>query len=206
MGPIGRQSTYGTARRMLNRGRIAAGEKVLVLGASGGVGVACVQLAKLAGAEVVACAGSAAKVERLRALGADHVIDYSAEPFDKALRGLLGKPRITGGGGVDLAVNFTGGDTWIPTQKCVRLGGRIVTCGATAGFDVRIDVRYLWTYEHQIIGSDGWTIEDLAALLDDVAAGRLRPVIDKVFPLDQAAEAERLMEDREVFGKVLLRP
>jgi len=81
-----------------------------------------------------------------------------------------------------------------------------VTCGATAGFDVRIDVRYLWTYEHQIIGSDGWTIEDLAALLDDVAAGRLRPVIDKVFPLDQAAEAERLMEDREVFGKVLLRP
>jgi len=197
---------YGTARRMLNRGRIAAGEKVLVLGASGGVGVACVQLAKLAGADVVACAGSAAKVERLRALGADHVIDYSAEPFDQAVRRMLGKPRITGGGGVDLAVNFTGGDTWVPTQKCVRLGGRIVTCGATAGFDVKIDVRYLWTYEHQIIGSDGWTVEDLAALLEEIAAGRLRPVIDRVFPLEQAAEAERLMEDREVFGKILLRP
>ena len=106
---------------------------------------------------------------------------------------------------MDVAVNFTGGDTWIPTQKCVRLGGRIVSCGATAGFDVRLDVRYLWTFEQQILGSDGWTIDDL-----DPARGCGRdgsaPVIDKVLPLDQAAEAERLLEDREVFGKVLLRP
>jgi alcohol dehydrogenase len=198
---------YGTARRMLlTNAKVAAGEKVLVLGASGGVGVACVQLAKMMGAEVIACAGSAAKLERLRLLGADHVVDYTAEPLDLAVRRIAGKPRVTGAGGVDVAVNFTGGDTWIPTQKCVRLGGRIVSCGATAGFDVHIDVRYLWTFEQQILGSEGWTTEDLTRLLEDVAAGRLRPVIDKVLPLDQAAEAERLLEDREVFGKVLLRP
>lgn len=198
---------YGTARRMMHtKGRVAAGERVLILGASGGVGVACMQLAKLAGAEVIACASSAAKAERLRALGADHVVDYTARPLDQAVRELVGKPRVTGTGGVDLAVNFTGGDSWIPTQRCVRLGGRIVTCGATAGYTVDMDLRYLWTFEQQFIGSDGWTVDDLVALMELIAAGRMRPVIDKVLPLTEVAEAERLLEDREVFGKVLLRP
>ncbi len=198
---------YGTAyRMMIDRGRVRAGEKVLVLGASGGVGVACVQLAKMLGAEVVAGAGSAAKIDRLRALGADHCVDYSTRPFLDAVREIYGKPRITGGGGVDVAVNFTGGDTWIDTQKCVGLGGRILTCGATAGYDLNTDARYLWTYEHEIRGSNGWSMEGLVELLELIAAGRLAPVIDRVLPLEEAAEAERLLEDREVFGKVLLRP
>ena len=198
---------YGTAHRMLiSRGRLAAGEKVLVLGASGGVGVACVQLAKLLGAEVVACASSGSKIARLRALGADHCINYADVRFVDVIRELFGKPKITGGGGVDVVVNFTGGDTWLDTQKCIRVGGRILTCGATAGFNLATDARYLWTYEQEMIGSNGWTPEGLGALLELIAAGRLKPEIDKVLPLVETAEGERLLEDREVVGKVLIRP
>jgi alcohol dehydrogenase len=198
---------YGTAyRMMIDRGQLKAGEKVLVLGASGGVGVACVQLAKLLGAEVVACAGSAAKAERLSGLGADHVVDYSRRKFLDAVREIYGKPRITGGGGVDVAVNFTGGDTWTDTQKCVAVGGRILTCGATAGFRLETDARYLWTYEHDIRGSNGWTVEGLVELMDLIARAKLVPIVDQILPLHEAAEAERLLEDREVFGKVLLKP
>lgn len=198
---------YGTAYRMLvERGRLGAGEKLLVLGASGGVGVACVQLGRLVGAEVIACAGSPGKLERLRALGADHLIDYHVENLAAAVRERFGKPRVTGGGGVDVAVNFTGGDSWLDTQKCVTLGGRILTCGATAGFQLTTDARYLWTFEHTIVGSNGWSPDDLRSLLRMIEAGRLDPVIDRILPLREAAEAERLLEDREVVGKVLLQP
>jgi len=198
---------YGTAyRMMLTRGGIKAGERVMVLGASGGVGVACVQLAKMVGAEVLAFASSASKLERLQALGADHVANYAERPFLDSVKEIYGKPRITGTGGVDVAVNFTGGDTLLPTQKCVKLGGRILSCGATAGFDLRLDARYWWTYEHTMIGSDGWLKDDLAALLTLVARRSLVPVIDQILPLEQAAEGERLLEDRLVFGKVVLRP
>lgn len=198
---------YGTAyRMMMARGHVAAGDRVLVLGASGGVGVACVQLAKLAGAEVIACASSEEKLRRLRELGADHVVDYAQHSFVDAVRNVYGKPKVTGGGGVTLAVNFTGGDTWVDTQKCVGLGGRIVTCGATAGYRVETDARYLWTFEQTMVGSNGWATEDLVALLELADTGRLLPVIDKVLPLEAAADAERLLEERKVFGKVLLKP
>jgi len=198
---------YGTAHRMLTtRGRVAAGERVLVLGASGGVGVACVQLAKMLGAEVVACASTVEKLERLRDLGADHVVNYGETPFLDAIRELYGKPRIKGEGGVDVAVNFTGGDTWLDTQKCVRLGGRILTCGATAGFDLITDARYLWTFEHEMIGSNGWTPEGLVEMMDWIASGSLLPEIDRILPLEETAEAERLLEDREVVGKILIKP
>lgn len=198
---------YGTAHRMLvTRGGVRAGERVLVLGASGGVGVACVQIAKLLGAEVIACAGSESKLRRLRELGADHVVNYREQPFGDAIRSLYGKPRVSGSGGVDVAVNFTGGDTLLPTQKCVKLGGRILSCGATAGFNLQLDARYWWTFEQTLIGSDGWTQQDLRSLLGLVAEERLRPVIDRILPLEQTAEGERLLEDREVFGKVVLKP
>lgn len=198
---------YGTAYRMIvTRGKVQSGERVLVLGASGGVGVACVQLAKLLGAQVVACASSASKLERLREIGADHVVNYQDQPFLDAVKALYGKPRVTGTGGVDVAINFTGGDTLVPTQKCVKVGGRILCCGATAGFDLHLDARYWWTFEQTLIGSDGWMKEDLATLLGLVAEGRLKPVIDRVLPLADAAEGERLLEDREVFGKVVLKP
>jgi len=198
---------YGTAYRMLvTRGGLEAGERVLVLGASGGVGVACVQLAKLIGAEVTACAGSDSKLERLREIGADHLVNYTSGSIIDAVKALYGKPRVTGSGGVDVAINFTGGDTLLATQKCVRLGGRILSCGATAGFNLQLDARYWWTFEHTLIGSDGWQKEDLRTLLELVASGRLAPVIDRVLPLEETAEGERLLEDREVLGKVVLRP
>lgn len=198
---------YGTAyRMMMTQGKVAEGEKVLVLGASGGVGAACVQLAKMVGAEVIACASSDSKLARLKDFGADHAINYATGTILDGVKAIYGKPRVTGGGGVDLAVNFTGGDTMKETQRCVTLGGRIVSCGATAGYDVGIDMRYLWTFEHHMIGSDGWAQSDLVALLDLIAAGKLDPIIDKVFPLEETAEAERLLEDREVVGKVLIRP
>jgi alcohol dehydrogenase len=198
---------YGTAYRMMvTRGALRAGERVLILGASGGVGVACVQLAKMLGAEVVACASTEGKLRRLREIGADHVVNYAEGSFTDAVKEIYGKPRVTGTGGIDVAVNFTGGDTLVPTQKCVKLGGRILCCGATAGFNLQLDARYWWTFEQTLIGSNGWAKEDLRTLLELVSAGKLMPVIDKVLPLEETAEAERLLEDREVFGKVLIKP
>lgn len=198
---------YGTAYRMLvTQGQLVRGEKILILGASGGVGVACVQIAKLLGAEILAGTSSPAKLRALAALGGDHVIDYSKEGVVDAVKRIYGKPRVTGAGGVDVAVNFTGGDTWRDTQRTVTHGGRILTCGATAGFEVVTDARYLWTFEHRYIGSNGWSVADLEALLGLIRDGRLKPVIDRVLPLAEAAEGERLLEEREVIGKVLLKP
>ena len=198
---------YATAHRMMfTRGNLKAGETVLVLGASGGVGTCCVLLAKMVGATVLACASSPAKLERLAAIGADHLIDYTRVDMRKAVHEIVGKPRVAGTGGVDLAVNYTGGKTWKDTLRCVGNGGRMVTCGATAGFDEEVDCRYVWTFEHSIIGSDGWTRDDVLALLGMVESGRLEPVIDRVFPLEEIHEAERLLEDREVFGKVVVTP
>jgi alcohol dehydrogenase len=199
---------YGTAHRMMvTQGRVAAGERVLVLGASGGVGTGCVLLAKLTGATVVACGSSEAKLKRLLELGADHVIDYARGDFMAEVHGRFGKPHRRGvDGGVDVVVNFTGGDTWVPSLRCLRRGGRLLTCGATAGFDPRTDIRYIWTFELQVLGSNGWTPDDLLTLLQMVEARRLSPVIDRVLPLPEAAEGLRLLAEREVIGKVVVVP
>ena len=198
---------YGTAHRMLiDRGRVRPGEKVLVLGASGGVGVACVQLGKMLGAEVIACASTPKKLDHLGKIGATHLIDYTVEPLAAAVRERFGKPRVTGGGGVDVAVNFTGGDTWRDTQKCVTLGGRILICGATAGYDPPTDIRFIWTAEMDVRGSNGWKRADLEALVAMVQDGRLAPVVDCQLPLEQGAEAMRLLEERQFFGKVVITP
>jgi alcohol dehydrogenase len=160
----------------------------------------------MVGAEVLAFASSESKMRRLEALGATHVANYVEKPFLETVREIYGKPRITGTGGVDVAVNFTGGDTLPATQKCLKKHGRILCCGATAGFDLTLDARYWWTYEHTLIGSNGWEKSDLEILLGLVQSGRLLPIIDKVLPLEQTREGERLLEDREVVGKVLLKP
>jgi alcohol dehydrogenase len=199
---------YGTAHRMMvTQGRVAAGERVLILGASGGVGTGCVFLARMAGATVVACASSESKAKRLYELGADHVIDYARGDFMAEVHARFGKPHRRGfEGGVDVVVNFTGGDTWVPSLRCLRRGGRLLTCGATAGFDPKTDIRYIWTFELQVLGSNGWTPEDLVTLLQMVAGGRLKPVIDRVVPLAEAREGLRLLADREVIGKVIVVP
>ncbi len=199
---------YGTAHRMIvTHNTIKAGDKVLVLGASGGVGTGCVILAKMLGAEVIACASSADKTKRLKDLGADHVINYKETDFSKWAVEKYGKPqRRTYEGGVDVVINFTGGDTWHPTLRCVKRGGKILVCGATAGYDPKEDLRYIWSFELQVIGSNSFYDDDLQALMGLIQEGKMKPVIDKVLPLEQAAEGLRLIETREVFGKVVVTP
>lgn len=201
---------YGTALRMMGtNGRVTAGERVLILGASGGVGVCCVQLAKLAGAHVVACAGTDAKATRLAELGADRVINYATSDFVKEVWSHYGKPARRGkgtGDGVDVVVNYTGGETWVKSMRCLRVGGRLLTCGATAGFDPKEDLRFIWTFELKILGSNGWMRQDIETLLTMVQEGRLKALVDRTFPLEEAREALRVIEDREVFGKVVVTP
>jgi NADPH:quinone reductase-like Zn-dependent oxidoreductase len=198
---------YGTALRMMHTiGKIQKGERVLILGASGGVGTCCVQLARLAGCEVIACASSESKLQRLRELGADHLIDYTQQDFVKYAYDKWGKPhRRKFEGGVDVVVNFTGGDTWVKSLRALHRQGRLLTCGATAGYDPQEDLRFIWTFELQVLGSNGWMREDLHALLDMIRTGKLKPVVDKELPLEQINEAFRLLEEREVFGKVVVK-
>jgi len=193
---------YGTAWRMLvTRGQIKPGEHVLILGASGGVGTGCVQIAKMKGCVVYAAASTEDKLARLKALGADVLVNYTEQPdFHRYVRSL------TDGQGVDVVVNYTGGDTWVKSLKSVKLGGRLLTCGATAGYDPQTDIRFIWRKEMDIRGSDGWQREDLLALVEAVRAGQIKPVIDCVLPLEQTAEGHRLLEDRLVFGKVIITP
>ncbi|MBI2295507.1 MAG: zinc-binding dehydrogenase [Betaproteobacteria bacterium] len=199
---------YGTAHRMLvTHNTVKAGDRVLILGASGGVGTGCVILAKLLGCEVIACASSEDKIRRLKALGADEVINYKETDFSKWAVEKYGKPqRRSHDGGVDVVVNFTGGDTWQPSLRCVKRGGKILVCGATAGYDPKEDLRYIWSFELQVIGSNSFYDDNLKALMELIREGKMKPVIDKVLPLERAAEGLRLIESREVFGKVVVTP
>jgi alcohol dehydrogenase len=199
-------TAYGAAIRMMyTRGQVAQGEKVLILGASGGVGTCCVQLAKLAGAEVVAVTSSDAKAAKLAAIGADHVINAETQDYVQEVIKLYGKPRTWGGpGGVDVVVNYTGGDTWAQCFRTLKRQGRLLTCGATAGYDPKTDIRYIWSFEFNIIGSNGWTVEDHAELLQMIADGRLKPIIDSVRPLAALPVSLQELTDRKVFGKAVL--
>ena len=142
---------YGTAHRMMvTRGEVSADDTVLILGASGGVGTSALMIAKQRGARVVAAAGSDDKCQRLADLGADETLNYNEVDFQRYCREHTGS--LFSGGGYDVVVNFTGGDTWAPSLKCVKLGGRLLTCGATAGFDPPTDLRFIWTAEMDKIG------------------------------------------------------
>jgi len=197
---------YGTALRMMRtRGQIQAGEKVLVLGATGGVGVCCVQLAIAAGAEVIACGSADWKLAKLKELGVTHAIDTSKEDFREVIHRLYGKPKFhSGGGGVDVVVNYIGGETWVPSLKCLSPGGRLLVCGATAGYDPKEDLRYIWSFEHTIIGSDGWTYADQIDLMQMVADGELKPVLHCSKPLAEMPQVMQELIDRQVFGKCVL--
>lgn len=190
---------YGTAHRMLHtRAGIRAGETIAILGASGGVGVACVQLATRAGLRVIAGTGSAAKVARLRELGADDVVNTSEADWSGAVW------RLTGKKGADVVVDYSGRETWPGSIRCTTRGGRLVTCGATTGYDAVTDLRYVWRREIDIRGSDGWTRPDLETLVHLVAEGELAPVIHRVYPLADVREGLAELEDRRAFGKVVV--
>lgn len=192
---------YGTARRMLvSRARLAPGETVVVLGAAGGVGVACIQLGKALGARVIACSSSRAKLDELAKLGADDLVDSSAGDFGAQIW------RLTNRTGADVVVDYLGADTWPQSVRAVRRGGRLVTCGATTGFLAQTDLRYVWTRELSILGSDGWSREDLTDLVEQVRTGRLAPVIHRVYPLSRVRDAIAELEDRRTIGKVVVIP
>ena len=199
---------YGTAHRMLvTHNTVKKGDRVLILGASGGVGTGCVILAKHLGAEVIACTSSPEKMQKLTALGADEVINVKEVDFSKWAVEKYGKPqRRSYDGGVDVVINFTGGDTWHPSLRCLKRGGKLLVCGATAGYDPKEDLRYVWSFELNIIGSNSFYDDDLQALMKLIAEGKMRPVIDKVLPLEEAREGLRLIQDREVIGKVVVAP
>jgi len=199
---------YGTAHRMLvTHKTVKKGDRVLILGASGGVGTGCVILAKKLGAEVIACASGEDKMARLKEIGADEVINYKDVDFSKWAVEKYGKPqRRNYEGGVDIVVNFTGGDTWVPSLRCIKRGGKLLVCGATAGHDPKEDLRFVWSFELQIIGSNSFYIDDLTALMDMISKGEIKPVIDKVLPLEDARDGLRLIQDRKVLGKVVITP
>lgn len=206
---------YGTAYRMMvTRGAVSSGEKVLILGAAGGVGTCCIQLAKLAGAEVIAGCSASDKFAKLKEIGADHIIDTSKEDFVAKIHELVGKPRLgvigrsdqPSSGGVDVIVNYIGGETWRKSLKCLAPFGRMLTCGATIGYDPQTDLRYIWTYEQNIIGSNGWLFEDQVAIMKMTAEGALSPVIHAVRPLEGVAEAIQELIDRKVVGKSIIVP
>ena len=192
---------YGTARRMLfERAHIQADETVVVLGAAGGVGVASIQLGSAVGARMIACSSSPVKLARLRELGAAEVIDTSKEDFSSQIWGLTGRH------GADVIVDYLGRDTWPGTIRALRRGGRLVTCGASTGFLAETDLRYVWTRELTVLGSDGWARQDLLELVGDVRRGELKPEIHGFFPLSRVREAVAELEERKAIGKVIVVP
>lgn len=185
---------------VVHKARVAPGETVLVQGAGSGIGVAAIQIAKLYGATVIATAGSDDKAARARALGADVVVNYTTADFAAECRARTGKR------GVDAVIEHVGGDVFVQSIRAVRNGGRIVTCGATAGFHPAIDLRHIFFRQVEVLGSTMGSKADLLAVLGHVAAGKLSPVVHAVLPLAQAADAHRMLEERQAFGKVVLTP
>lgn len=192
---------YTTAwRMMVTRGRLAPSEDVLIWSAGAGVGVACLQLARLAGARVIATASSDEKCARLRDLGADFVLNHAREDVVRGIRELTSKR------GVDLVVDYIGKDTWAKSIQVVRRGGRIVTCGATSGYDPAEDLRQIFYRQLEILGCTMGNNKEMLDALRPIFEGRIRPVIDSVLPLADVAAAHARIERRAVFGKIVLKP
>ncbi len=186
-------------RMLITRARLRPGESVLVLGAASGVGTACIQIAKTAGARVFACASSEEKLGVCAELGADVLIDYTREDFLKRVRDETGKR------GVDVCVDHVGKDTWAKSLQSLAKGGRLVTCGATTGYDAITDLRQVFFRQLELIGSTMGSKNELLAPLRLIFDGKMRAVVGKVVDLENAAEAHRLMETRKVTGKIVIR-
>lgn len=184
---------------LITRAQLKPSEDVLILGAGSGVGSAAIQIAKRAGARVIATAGSEAKLAKAKELGADEVINHSQQNIADEVR------RITNRRGVDIVFEHVGQATWEQSIRSLAIGGRLVTCGATTGFEGKIDIRYLFSRNLSILGTYMGGKAELFDVLKMVERGELKPVVDRVFPLEQAAAAQERLENREQFGKIVLR-
>src|SRR5262249_51832920 len=192
---------FQTSWHMLfDKGHLGAGQTVLIESAGSGIGTAAIQIARLAGAKVIAVAGGEAKRRRLDEFGVDLAIDYLTEDVRKRVR------EATGGRGVDLVFAHVGGPMLKTSLACLARGGRLVTCGATAGPVVEIDLRFFFTRELTLSGAYLRTPADLDAVGKLVGEGRLRAGVDRVYPLSEFAEAHRRMAERDLFGKLVLAP
>lgn len=191
--------TYQTAWRMAKRAGVKAGDSVLVFGASGGVGSACVDIARHLGAKVIATAAGEAKGARARALGAAEVLDYAKEDVAKRVRELTGKR------GVDVVLDQVGADTYSAGIRSLRRGGTYVTCGATTGNAPPAHLHYVFWNHLNVLGSTMANPAETEGVMRLVFEGKLKPAIDSVLPLAQAREAHRKLEERDHFGKVVLR-
>ena len=183
---------------VVDKARVTPGQTVLVQAAGGGVASAAIQLCKLHGARVITTTSTEAKAARAKALGADHVVNVSTDDFVAECK------RLTDKVGVDAVIEHVGGEVFVKSVLAARWGGRVVTCGATAGFAATVDLRQIFFRQVEVLGSTMGPKGDLFKVLRLVEEGRLRPVVDRVLPLWEAREAHRVLEAREAFGKVVL--
>jgi NADPH:quinone reductase-like Zn-dependent oxidoreductase len=190
-----------TAWHMLvGRAGIRPGHTVLILGASSGVGIAAIQIAKLFHARVITTAGDENKLERGRALGADFGINHYTQKISEEVK------KITNKEGVDIVIEHVGAATWEESVKSLKPAGTLVTCGATTGVAAAIDLRFLYSKQFSILGSYMGTMGELYEVLGHVFAGRIKAVVDRVFPLKDARAAHEHMEKSQMFGKIVLNP
>ena len=190
-----------TAWHMLvGRAAIRPGQTVLVLGAGSGVGIAAIQVAKLFHARVITTAGAEKKLDKARELGADHGINHYQQKISEEVRKLTNKE------GVDIVIEHVGAATWDESVKCLKPGGILVTCGATTGPNVGFDLRFLFSRQLSLLGSYMGTMGELYEVLSHIFAGRLKPVVDRTFPLKEVRAAHEYLEKSQMFGKVVLNP
>jgi NADPH:quinone reductase-like Zn-dependent oxidoreductase len=183
---------------LLTRAQLQPGEDILILGAGSGVGSAAIQIASMFGARIIATAGNAAKLEKAKQLGAHHLINHKTQKIREEVR------RITNKRGVDVVFEHVGTATWDESIASLAVGGRLITCGATTGYDAKIDLRFLFTRQLSLLGSYMGAKSELATVMKLVASGHLKPVMDRTFPLAACADAHRYLESGDQFGKVVL--
>jgi NADPH:quinone reductase-like Zn-dependent oxidoreductase len=179
---------------------VRPGQTVLVLGASSGVGIAAIQIAKLFHCRIITTAGSDEKLEKARALGADHGIHHYKQKISEEVR------KITNKEGVDIVIEHVGAATWDESIKSLKTGGKLVTCGATTGPNVAIDLRHLFARQLTLLGSYMGTMGELHEVLRHVFAGRLKPVVDRAYPLSDIRAAHEYLESSQMFGKIVVNP
>ena len=188
-----------TAWHMLvGRAHLRAGQTVLVLGAGSGVGSAAIQIAKMLRAEVITTAGDERKLAKARELGADHTIDHYKQRIADEVRGITKKA------GVDVVFEHVGQATWPDSIRSLKAGGTLITCGATTGYEAQLDLRVLFAKQLSLLGSYMGGMGELQEVLKHIFAGKLKPVVDRTFPLSEARSAHEYLAKSEMFGKVVL--
>jgi NADPH:quinone reductase-like Zn-dependent oxidoreductase len=186
-------------RAVITRGQVRPGDRVVILGIGGGVATFALQIARVAGAMVIVTSSTEAKLERARELGADLAINYTSEDWEKIVLERTG-------GGADVIIDSLGKEAWGKALRALRPGGRLVTFGATTGRATEVDIRQVFWNQISILGTTMGSPREFTAMLQLYEAGRLKPVVDSVFPLRDAPAAHRRMDEGQQFGKIVLVP